>query len=193
MDGHRHRRQHQRTQQTAPEQPLGRIERCRKRPEEQIPHDLALFTHRGAAPECGRGRPRTSEGSASRGARTSGPQWALHQAGNADEDVRAPPRVRRVRVRGPPGPHWALRQAGNADEDVRAPPRFGVARCADLRSAMGLAPDWECGRGRPRTSRGSASRGARTSGQQWGLHQTGDADEDVRAPPRFGAVVRMRT
>ena len=81
-------------------------------------------------PGCGRGRPRTAPGSGSSGCADLPVRIGLcTRAGNADEDVRAPPRVRRRLVRGPPGPHWASRQGR------------------------------ECGRGRPRTARGSASSG----------------------------------
>ena len=73
------------------------------------------------------------------------------------------PRARRLGVRGPPGPHRASRQGRNADEDVRAPPRVRRLGCADLPVRMGFAPRPGCGRGRPRTSPGSASGGARAS------------------------------
>ena len=57
-------------------------------------------------PECGRGRPRTAHGSAAaRCADLPVRNWASHRGRDADEVVRAPPRVRRLGVRGPPGPH----------------------------------------------------------------------------------------
>ena len=191
-------------------------------------------------PECGRGRPRTSPGSASGGARTSrsasgfaprpgcgrgrprtspgvrgppGPSGFAPRPG-CGRGVRAPPRVRRPGVRGPPGPHRASRQGRDADEDVRAPPlRPGVP---DLPVRIGLRPRPGCGRGRPRTSPGSASGGARTSRSAsgfaprpgcgrgrprtspFGVARTSvpsgfaprRADEDVRALPRVSGGAR---
>ena len=111
-------------------------------------------------PGCGRGRPRTSQGSAA--ARCADLPVRIGPRANArmrTEDVRAPPTPSALgAVRGPPGPHWASCQRRVADEDVRAPPTGRRRRGARTsRSALGLVPTPGCGRGRPRTSHGSAA------------------------------------
>ena len=131
--------------------------------------DLPVRIGLAADWECGRGRPRTSHGSASAGARTSRSALGLRQTGNADGDVRAPPMVRRLRVRGPPGPQWHCARLGMRTGTSAHLPGFGVCGCADLPVRIGLAADRECGRGRPRTSHGSASAGARTSRSAMGF------------------------
>ena len=118
-------------------------------------------------PGCGRGRPRTSHGSAAARYADLPVRIGLAPRRNADEDVRAPPSVRRRTSHG-----------GCADLPVRigvcARPECGRGRprtsrgsaavgARTSRSASGFAPGPECGRGRPRTSHGSAAVGARTS------------------------------
>ena len=136
-------------------------------------------------PECGRGRPRTSQGSAA--------AWCADLPVRNGLGARAGMRTRTSAhlagfggggVRGPPGPQWAWCQSRNADEDVRAPPRVRRRRGARTsRSAMGFAPRLECGRGRPRTSQGSAAAWCADLPVRNGLGASRNADEDVRAPP----------
>ena len=94
--------------------------------------------HLAPKPGCGRARPRTSQGSAVRGARASSP---------ATE----------------PAP---CTEAGMRTGTSAHLPGFGGAGCAGVLARNGnlhLAPKPGCGRGRPRTSQGSAVPGARAS------------------------------
>ena len=124
--------------------------------------DLPVRIEPCTRPECGRGRPRTSQGSAASGARTS--RSALNLA---------PDRMR-------------TRTSAHL-------PGFGGVRCADLPVRIEPCTRPECGRGRPRTSQGSAAGGARTSRSALNLAPGRNADEDVRVPPKFGvSAVRGR-
>ena len=135
-------------------------------------------------PECGRGRPRTfAVFGVRRCADVPVRNWTSHGCRNADEDVRAPPGVRREGVRGRPRPQLAC--AG--PECGRGRPRTSrCSACGGARtspSAIGLR-----GTGmRTRTSAHLPVFGVRrvrgTSPSAIGFARCRNADEDVRAPP----------
>ena len=109
----------------------------------------------------------------------------LVPGGDADEDVRAPPRIRRRRGARTSRSALGLVPSRDADEDVRAPPRFGGGAVRGPAGPHRVGARRGCGRGRPRTSQVRRRRGARTSRSASGLVPWRDADEDVRAPPRI--------
>ena len=147
--------------------------------------------------ECGRGRPRTAKGSASAGcADVPVRDQPLHDTPNADEDVRAPPKVRRLRGArtSPPAidlcttPRMRTRTSAHL-------PRFGVCGVRGRpRPQLNFARRPECGRGRPRTDQGSAPAGcADVPVRDRPLHDAPSADEDVRAPTRVRRLRGART
>ena len=127
-----------------------------------------------------------------------GPHWASREAGMRTRTSAHLPVFGGCAVRGPPGPQLGFARGRDADEDVRAPP--GVRRLRGARtsrnwaSAIGLRTRPGCGRGRPRTSRCSASaRCADLPVRNWASREGRNADEDVRAPPGVRRLRGART
>ena len=128
--------------------------------------DLPVRIGVRARPECGRGRPRTSQCSACGVRGPPGPHRGSHHAGMR---TRTSAHLPVFGVRGARTSRSALGlvPGRNADEDVRAPPsvRRGGARTS--RSALGFVARPECGRGRPRTSQCSACGVRGPPGPHW--------------------------
>ena len=117
-----------------------------------------------------------------------GPHLGSAPGRNADEDVRAPARVRRRRGARTSRSALGLAPGRNADEDVRAPPRVRRRRGARTsRSAFGLRTRPECGRGRPRTSQGFGGCVVRgPPGPQWASHRARVRTRTSAHLPGFG-------